>query len=160
MGNIGQSAAHIPGRNRIPLVVCPSAARSSLPCPGPRSVSTRKNIQKLSHLTDSRSFSKKHLVTPNYFRVSHFATPTAHDSTLPIEHSFACCSAGSARVGAYNKNPNTYRPPVNTRIKASSHLMALAGTNFCIRAPAYMPIIPPTPIRMPRSQSGATAMCG
>lgn len=59
-----------------------------------------------------------------------------------------------------NRKPTTYLPPVNTRMKASSHLMALAGTYFCILAPEYMPSIPPTPMRMPRIQSGATAMCG
>lgn len=37
-------------------------------------------------------------------------------------------------------------------------LMTEAGTNFWQRAPAYMPHMPPRPIRSPSRQSGATAV--
>jgi hypothetical protein len=58
------------------------------------------------------------------------------------------------------KNARPYFTPVKTIMPASIHLMVRAGTNFWHRAPKYMPAIPPSPKRMPRSQSGATDRWG
>jgi hypothetical protein len=58
------------------------------------------------------------------------------------------------------KKSRTYFVAVKMMTPASIHFIALAGMYFWHRAPRYMPAIPPTPNRMPSSQSGATDMSG
>jgi pimeloyl-ACP methyl ester carboxylesterase len=58
------------------------------------------------------------------------------------------------------KKAATYFAAVKRMTPASIHFMVRAGTNFWERAPRYIPTIPPSPNRPPRSQSGATDMPG
>jgi len=54
------------------------------------------------------------------------------------------------------RNSNTYRTPVTMMTRQSMILIARAGTNFCARAPQYIPAAPPRPKSRPSAQSGPT----
>ena len=56
------------------------------------------------------------------------------------------------------KNCRMYCSATNRMITPSIALMNFWGTNFCSRAPTYIPANPPAPKRNPRSQSGSVAM--
>lgn len=64
------------------------------------------------------------------------------------------------RRRGHRKKPTTYFAAVNSTTRPSIDLMTRAGTNFCTRAPRYMPAAPPRPNSAPSAQSGATFMSG
>ena len=89
-------------------------------------------------------------IAPGYFLI---ILDTCSAPVETIATRFAC-------EECYKNAPKTYLIATNITQTHSMPLIILAGTNFCVRAPRYIPKNPPAPNRTPNHQSGATDTSG